>query len=114
MTRRVLLTGGAGFVGSHLTRACLQEEWQVGVIYQPQAGLSQIEELGSQISVYPVNGQTEQVLAIIEQFQPDLVFHLAAVFLAQHSPKDILMLVDSNIAFGAQILEGMALHNVPY
>ena len=114
MNRRVLLTGGAGFLGSHLTRACLQEDWQVGVIYQPQGGISQIEELGSQISVYPVNGQTEQVLDIIEQFQPDLVFHLASVFLAQHSPKDILMLVDSNIAFGTQILEAMALNNVPY
>ena len=114
MRRRVLLTGGAGFVGSHLVQACLQEGWQVGVIYQPQVGISQIGKFGSSISVYPVNGPTAEVLSIVEQFQPELVFHLASVFLAQHSPKDILTLVDSNIAFGAQILEAMALHNVPY
>jgi len=114
MTRRVLLTGGAGFVGSHLTRACLREGWQVGVIYQPQAGLSQIEDIRAKICAYPVNGTIEDVISIVERFQPDLVFHLASVFLAQHSSADILTLINSNIAFGSQILEAMVCYNVPY
>jgi nucleoside-diphosphate-sugar epimerase len=114
MTHRVLLTGGAGFVGSHLTRACLKEGWKVGVIYQPQAGFSQLEDVRTQINSYPVNGTTENILSIVEEFQPELVFHLASIFLVQHAPRDIPTLIDSNITFGVQLLEAMAKSRSPY
>jgi nucleoside-diphosphate-sugar epimerase len=36
------------------------------------------------------------------------VFHLASLFLATHTPEDVRPLVESNILFGAQLLEAMA------
>ncbi len=111
---RVLITGGVGFVGSHLTRRCLHEDWQVGVTYLPQEDLSQIGDVKTRISAFPVNGTTEDVLSIVERFQPDLIFHLASVFLVRHSSEQIMNLINSNITFGTQILEAMARFNVQY
>lgn len=114
MTQRVLLTGGAGFIGSHLVRACRREGWQVGVLCKPQSALDQIQDLLDEIQVYPVDGSTESVLHSIEKFKPALVFHLASVFRTTHSPEDILPLIESNVAFGAQVLEAMSTCGVPY
>jgi nucleoside-diphosphate-sugar epimerase/glycosyltransferase involved in cell wall biosynthesis len=114
MSKRVLVTGGAGFVGSHVVRACLREGWQVAVLYKPESGLAQIQDVLDQIKVYPVLGKSNEVFDIFKDFCPDLVFHLASVFISKHEPEDVLTLVNSNIGFGAQILEAMAKYNVTY
>lgn len=112
--KRILVTGGAGFVGSHIVRACFSEGWKVAVLYKPESGLSQIQDVLNQIQVYPVLGNPNEVFEIFNDFRPDLVFHLASVFISKHEPEDVLTLVNSNIAFGAQILEAMVKYNVPY
>lgn len=108
MNRRVMLTGGAGFVGSHLVRACLQEGWQVGVLYLPQEGLASLAPVIGAVNTYPVSGPTEDVFDAVRRFAPDLVFHLASVFLAEHKPQDVLTLIQSNIAFGTQVVDAMS------
>jgi nucleoside-diphosphate-sugar epimerase len=40
--------------------------------------------------------------------KPDLVIHLASLFLASHTPADIERLITSNILFSTQLLEAMA------
>ena len=112
--KRVLLTGGAGFVGSHLVRACLSKGWQVGVLYLPQAGLVQIQDVLPKIQVYPVAGTTEEIFSAMAHFKPDLVFHLASVFLSNHSPANIITLVQSTVTFGTQLLDAMSTFEVPY
>jgi nucleoside-diphosphate-sugar epimerase len=112
MMRRVLITGGAGFVGSHLARACLGKGWDVSVIYQPEKGLAQINGLLDRISVYPVTGDTSGIIDTVRRSHPDLVFHLASVFIAQHRSDEIPDLIQSNLAFGTQLLEAMAVCGV--
>ncbi len=114
MMHRVLITGGAGFVGSRLVRACLKEGWEVGITYQPENGLRDIQELLPQVKVYAVLGNPAEAYGIVGDFHPDLVFHLASVFIATHEREDLQLLIDSNIAFGAQMLEAMSRHNIPF
>ena len=114
MIKRVLVTGGAGFVGSHVVRACLKEGWQVAVLYKPESGLAQIQDVLDQIQVYPVLGKPNEVFEIFKDFRPELVFHLASVFVSKHEPEAVFTLVDANIAFGAQILEAMIKYEVAY
>jgi nucleoside-diphosphate-sugar epimerase/glycosyltransferase involved in cell wall biosynthesis len=114
MTKRVLVTGGAGFVGARIVRACLREGWQVAVLYQPENGLSQIQDILDQVRLYPVLGRDGEVFEVFADFQPELVFHLASVFVAQHTSDDILPLLNANVVFGSLILEAMSRCGVRY
>jgi len=44
---------------------------------------------------------------ILDEAKPDVVFHLASLFLAEHKPEDVQNLVESNLAFPASLLEAM-------
>jgi nucleoside-diphosphate-sugar epimerase len=109
----VLITGGAGFVGSHLARACLELGWDVSIIYQPGTSLELVEDVLDRAKIYPASDETADVIRVMRLVQPDLVFHLASIFISEHVPADILKLVQSNITFGTQVLEAMAASRVP-
>ena len=114
MSRRILITGGAGFIGSHLVRECLRQDWQVAVLCRPETRLALIEDVIEKIQIYSVIGKNGEIMEIFDQFCPDLVFHLASVFRVKHTPRDIPVLVNSNILFGTQVLDAMAQYKVPY
>jgi len=112
--RRVLITGGMGFVGSHLATQCLEEGWQVSVIHPQSQDLAPYRGLYGQVDAYPTTGSTDEILGIVHSARPDLVFHLASVFVAEHEARDIRGLVEANVLFGTQVLEAMTRHHVPY
>lgn len=105
--RKALLTGATGFIGGHLTRELLSAGWELHLIVLPQMGLGTIEDLHSEVLIYPHDGTTEQLIALIAQIEPDVVFHLASLFLVQHTPADIEALVRSNVLFATQLAEAM-------
>ena len=53
------------------------------------------------------NGTTESLCAIVKAAAPDVVFHLASLFIAEHQPAEVTALVDSNVRFAAQLAEAM-------
>ena len=101
-------------MGSHLIRACINQGWQVGVLYLPEAGLDQIVQFLPQINTFAVDQTTESVFSAVEKFKPDVVIHLASIFLAKHTSADIQRLIQSNITYGTQILDAMANFGVRY
>ena len=105
--RKAVLTGATGFIGGHLTRALLAEGWELHLIVMPGVGLGTIADLESCVRVYPHDGTTEQLLSLMELVKPDVVFHLASLFLAQHKPADIQQLITSNVLFATQLAEAM-------
>jgi nucleoside-diphosphate-sugar epimerase len=111
---RVLITGGAGFLGSHLTHACLGLGWDVSILEKPEAGLEQVNDVSQQVKTYPVRAETAEVIRVMRQAQPDLVFHLASYFVAEHTSADVLNMVQSNITLGTQVLEAMAVTGVTF
>jgi len=58
------------------------------------------------------DGSTADMIRIVGESRPDVVFHLASLYLSQHSPEQVEPLVRSNILFGLQLLEGMARNGV--
>ncbi len=64
--RRVLITGGMGFVGSHLATQCLEEGWQVSVIHPQAQDLAPYRGLHGRVDAYPTMGSTDEVVDIVD------------------------------------------------
>ena len=75
-SRKALVTGGAGFIGSHLVDRLLSEGFRVAIIDDLSAG--KIQNLNSAATFYHVDITHTGVDEILGREQPDLVFHLAA------------------------------------
>ncbi|MBO0808154.1 MAG: NAD-dependent epimerase/dehydratase family protein [Actinobacteria bacterium] len=74
---RVLVTGGAGFIGSHLTDALLTRGDDVVVVDDLSAG--QVARLDSQVSLHKVSiTDRASLTAVVRAARPELVCHLAA------------------------------------
>jgi UDP-glucose 4-epimerase len=78
-----LVTGGAGFIGSHLCDRLLAEEHRVIALDDLSSGhLSNIAEArayGHAFTFYNVDVRAEGLGGLFERHRPDAVFHLAAL-----------------------------------
>lgn len=107
-TRRALVTGATGFVGSHLSSRLAREGWEVHLLLRPGSRTEALGETASRAVVHRHDGTTEGMIRIVAEAAPDLVFHLASLFLARHAAGDVASLVSSNVLLGTQLLEAMA------
>ena len=97
---RALVTGATGFIGGHLVRALASNGWEVHAIFRetPPKGPAQ---------VHRIDGTQQRLIEILNEVQPDVVFHLASLFLADHTPDQIEPLLTSNVVFPTQLVEAM-------
>lgn len=108
----VLITGGTGFIGSNLMKRLIDEGLNVHIIVRPRSELMQINEIVNLIHLHIYDGSIESLLEIFELSQPTIVLHLASLFLAQHSPKDVAPIIQSNLVFATQLVEAMVINKV--
>ena len=74
---RVLVTGGAGFIGSHLTDAFLGRGDEVSVLDDLSAGRA--GRLDEHVTLHKLSiADAVPLTAIASQFRPELICHLAA------------------------------------
>lgn len=104
--QRALVTGGTGFIGLHLVEHLKTAGWVVHMLVRPKAERASLPSAG--VKIYHYHGETDDVVEAIERSKPDLVFHLASLFLAQHTPQQITPLIEANVLFGVQLLEAMS------
>lgn len=103
---RVLVTGAAGFIGSHLTRRLTQEGFEVGIIKREKSNVWRIKDLLDEIVVYDVDLRTTQgVSEVVSHFRPDVIFHLATYYAVDHKPQEIPVMVDTNVLGAVNLLE---------
>jgi len=80
MTRKAIVTGGAGFVGSHLTEVLLDREWEVLVVDDLSSGkmdnLAGARQRGAVVHVTDI--RAPELVDLFGRFHPEVVFHLAA------------------------------------
>jgi nucleoside-diphosphate-sugar epimerase len=103
---RALLTGVTGFVGSHLARALLADGDEVHAVVRPGAHLDRIPDLRDRLQLHEDDGGTGLAVAV-EAARPEVTFHLATRFIAEHQPPDVGPLVADNVAFPARLLEAL-------
>ncbi|UOF88816.1 NAD(P)-dependent oxidoreductase [Fodinisporobacter ferrooxydans] len=112
MPPTAIVTGGTGFVGSYLVRRLVADGWNVHSIVRPESKLLLLQDILDRITLHVHDGSTNHMLQILKMAKPAVVFHLASLFLAQHEPKDIEPMMQSNLMFGTQLVEAMVANGV--
>lgn len=105
--KRALITGATGFIGRQLSRHLRETGWLVHAMVLPGSDTSLLKSLCANIRLHECAGDTETIQNILTRAQPDVVFHLASLFLSDHRPTDIEPLIASNLLFGTQVVEAM-------
>lgn len=104
---KILLTGATGFIGSQLAKRLVASGHQLTVLVRSESKLDVLEPALTQISVHRHDGSYSDLLVALQNAQPEIVIHVASLFLAQHKPEDVARLVESNLNFPTQLLEAM-------
>lgn len=104
---KALITGISGFVGSHLAEYLLEHtDWEIaGTVYGPYRS---IRHLCDRLEIYPAELSRLQVVEfILEESQPDVIFHLAAQPLTAASFRDPWGTLETNISMQVNILQAV-------
>lgn len=110
--KTVLITGITGYIGSHLAKSLLADYQVYGLVREPLRR-EYIADFQDMLGLLPVDGSYESIYRAVQTVQPDLVYHLAAYYTGAHGGQETPRLIDSNITFGAYLLEAMSACGVP-
>ena len=106
---RVLVTGGAGYIGSHLLDALIKRGDEVLVLDNLTTG--RIENLRHHLGHPAFHFVNDTILneALLERFVPsmDLIFHLAAAVGVRNVLQDPLAAINTNVR-GTEVVLGLA------
>lgn len=120
--KNILITGGAGFIGSHLVDHLLEEgEWAVTVVddfndfYAPEIKRNNVRahEKNSGYNLIEADIRAQSALAqVFNQTQFDAIVHLAARAGVRPSLKDPQLYTETNINGTLNLLEQARQHSV--
>lgn len=105
MSKRVLLTGGTGFVGANLARRLLDDGHEVHLLVRPRYRRWRIDGIRAHLRLHEAALlDREAVRKTIRAIRPDWVFHLAAHG-AYASQSDLDRMVQTNILGTIHLVE---------
>ena len=107
---KILVTGGAGFIGSNLVDALIEKGHKVAVIDDLSTGKR--EYINSKAEFYKTDIVSEEIKDIFKKERYDLVYHLAAQIDIQKSIENPIYDAEINILGTINILEACKEHGV--
>jgi len=107
---KIIVTGGAGFIGSHITDALLTAGHDVAIIDNLSTGRR--ENLNPGAKFYHADIRDKAVSDIFAAEKPDVVCHQAAQVSVRYSVADPCADADINIVGSINLLENCRIHGV--
>jgi UDP-glucose 4-epimerase len=107
---RVLVTGGAGFIGSHIADAYLAAGHTVGVVDNLSTGSA--ENLDPRVRFWKADLRDPALQSILAEFRPEIVSHHAAQISVSVSARDPRGDAEINILGALNLLEAAVRHQV--
>jgi UDP-glucose 4-epimerase len=105
---RVLVTGGAGFIGSHLVDELVERGARVTVVDDLSKGrLDNIAGVADRIDVHRKDLREEALVSLLTEIAPEVVFHLAGFASAPDSVQDVRADFEQNAVATLNLLEGV-------
>ncbi|MCA9499588.1 MAG: NAD-dependent epimerase/dehydratase family protein [Nitrospira sp.] len=103
MSTKILVTGGAGFIGSHLVDRLIQEGNEVIVIDNLSTGKR--KNINKKARFYKMDIQSKRIERVFRNERPLIVVHLAAQMSVRHSTENPEFDAQVNILGTINILE---------
>ncbi|MDA2921972.1 NAD-dependent epimerase/dehydratase family protein [Patescibacteria group bacterium AH-259-L07] len=100
---RILVTGGAGFIGSHLVDVLIKNKHKVCIIDNLSTGLK--ENVNQKATFYNLDIRDKKILEIFKKEKPEVIFHVAAQINLKKSIEDPFLDADINILGSLNLLE---------
>lgn len=101
--KNILVTGGAGFIGSHLTDRLIEEGHRVVVLDNLSTGRK--ENLNPKAKFYKCDICSPEISQIFQHEKPEVVYHLAAQIDVRKSVRDPVSDAKINILGSLNVLE---------
>ncbi|MBM4289298.1 MAG: NAD-dependent epimerase/dehydratase family protein [Deltaproteobacteria bacterium] len=101
--KRILVTGGAGFIGSHVADAFLGAGFEVAVVDNLSTGRQENVPVGAQF--YPLDIKSRETFDLICRWQPHVLVHHAAQMSVRVSVADPVMDAQENILGSLNLFE---------
>lgn len=109
---RIGITGGTGFIGSHVRDVALQRGHDVVLLDRGTADIDVPEDLADRVGLFL--GDVRDSTAMTElSAHVDGMIHLAACLGTQETIKNPFPAADTNITGGLNFLQGCAQYNIP-
>lgn len=100
---KILVTGGAGFIGSHVVDLYLEAGYEVAVVDDLSSGAQ--SNLNPSATFYEMDIRDPRLVEVFEREKPDVVNHHAAQMDVRRSVDDPIFDADVNIMGSLQLLE---------
>ena len=101
--RSALVTGGAGFIGSHLVDRLVDENYRVIIVDDLSTG--KLKNLNHDATFHHLSITQPTLPDVLNREKPDLVFHLAAQSSVPRSVKDPILDNEVNVLGTLRLLE---------
>lgn len=112
--KRVLITGHTGFKGSWMCKVLLQAGAQLcGYALQPPTEPSLYKICGLSSQMQSIEGDIRDInhlLQVFDEFQPEIVFHMAAQPLVRESYRNPVYTYETNVMGTVHVLECVRKH----
>lgn len=102
MIKNVLLTGGSGFLGSHILKGLLRANYNVVVLVRKKSNLHRIESFKDKYKLFCINEDLSNLNDLFSENVIDVIIHTATEYGRDSSMSSILQ---SNLLFPVKLLE---------
>lgn len=101
---KIFVTGVSGYIGSMLVEKLLELNHQVSGLIREE---SRVKQINNSCKLYEYKKDIKSIRNALQEFKPDIIIHLASLFLQNHESEDINRLFESNILLNAYLYQSM-------
>jgi UDP-glucose 4-epimerase len=109
--RTALVTGGAGFIGSHLVDRLVRDGMKVAIIDNFSTG--KCSNLNEAAELYNIDICDESLIEVVKEISPDIVYHLAAQISVSVSTREPIDDARVNVMGLLNVLEALRATKLP-
>lgn len=98
MPKKILITGGTGFIGSNLVYKFLELGNDIHLIVRPESNFWRIDAIKDKLKLHYIDLlNTSEIDGFIVELRPEVILHFATYGAYQGKQQDVKLTVDTNL-----------------